>query len=113
MPRKNSLSRTDFKALEAVKLRREHGNFFALSWGALPSLENGPKIACIISKKTAHRAVDRNLVKRRCRAAARQLLSSGKVDQVFIFTAKHTAARASFKEIKQDVTALIAKSLHG
>lgn len=112
MPRKNSLTHADFVRAGKAAFRRERGACFILSYGALS--EGGsrdPQIACIVSKKTAARAVDRNLIKRRCRAAARNLLAEIKNPLTFIFYANKNAKSASFAEIRQDVENLMQKAI--
>ena len=111
MPKKHRVSHSDFKLTANSRLRRERGEYFILSHGPLlGSTSNNLQIACIVSKKTATRAVDRNLIKRRCRSAVRNFLADIKKPQALIFYANKNAKAASFAEIKRDVEKLIRKS---
>ena len=105
MPKLYRLSRADFTSLRT--LRKEHGSFFTLTISKSP--DNKPRFACVVSKKTAHRASARNLIKRRCRAAIRK--RPVKVPFAFVFTAKRSANEASYREISDDVTALFVKGI--
>lgn len=112
MPKKHRISHSDFKLAAGAGLRRERGAYFILSYGALSGNARGSaRMACAVSKKTAAKAVDRNLIKRRCRDAARDLITGVKKPLVFIFYANRNAKGATFTEIKQDVEKLIRKSL--
>src|SRR3990167_9710528 len=74
MPRKRSLARIDFLRHAGARTRRFHGALFSLSVTELPSGARGPKCACVVSKKVSPKAVERNLIKRRCREAVRTLI---------------------------------------
>ena len=122
MPKKHRISHSDFKLTANSRMRRERGEYFAVSHGPLSdSTSSNLQIACIVSKKTTARAVDRNLIKRRFRSVARNFLadpvrstaSNGgeiKKPKALIFYANKNAKTASFAEIKRDVEKLIRKS---
>src|SRR3989338_9492842 len=111
MPKKHRISSSDFKLIENSKRRRERGAYFILSYGTQAGREGAhARMACVVSKKTAARAVDRNLIKRRCRAAAGDLIADIRKPLVFIFYASRNAKGAAFAEIKRDVEKLIRKS---
>ncbi|MDO8521888.1 MAG: ribonuclease P protein component [bacterium] len=83
--------------------------------GTSPSDVQGQKIpetktSCVVSKKTAARAVDRNLIKRRWRDAMLQCLSAVPAPSILVFYAMKPANGASFKDIKSDVSALVARA---
>ncbi|OGG70009.1 ribonuclease P protein component [Candidatus Kaiserbacteria bacterium RIFCSPHIGHO2_12_FULL_53_13] len=107
---KQSISRSDFKLIEGANFRREHGALFSVSFGVLPSKNSSvTKAACVVSKKTAARATDRNLIKRRCREAARECLREVKLPLALIFYAKRAAHSASYAAVKEDIELLIKK----
>jgi len=108
MTQKNSLSRADFARIAGTKLKREHGKFFALVKGAPVAHMDVLRIACVVSTKTAKRAVERNLIKRRCKAAAREAVAGGAEKNSYIFYAKPAARMASYEEIKKDITSLLS-----
>lgn len=111
MPKKYRVSHSDFKLAAASRLRRERGKYFMLSYGQFAEKgRTGPQFACVVSKKTAERAVDRNLIKRRCRSAARDIIASIEKPLALIFYANRNVRGASFAEVKRDVNDLLRKS---
>jgi ribonuclease P protein component len=97
------LTRSDFLTLKTLK--KEQGRFFILTLSKYPG--NKPKFASVVSKKTAHRANVRNTIKRRLRALVREI---GLISPLaYVFTAKRSAADASFQEIRADVENLLVK----
>ena len=111
MPRKNSLTHADFVRADMAKFRRERGSLFILSFGVLAGQKpTDLKVACVVSKKTAARAVDRNLIKRRWREAMRQCLPSAPAPSALVFYAMRPAGNASYADIKNDVGALVARA---
>jgi ribonuclease P protein component len=115
MPKHQRLSRADFASISAARSRRFFGTYFSLSVGPLPSgaVAQGPKCACVVSKKVAKNATDRNLIKRRCREACRTVLAIGKHGlqnhASLVFYAKKEAKGAPFKEIEKDVMNLLGQ----
>ncbi|HUO56185.1 MAG TPA: ribonuclease P protein component [Candidatus Paceibacterota bacterium] len=114
------LTRADFKNIQSSGARRIHGRYFTLSVASLKG-NNGStetRIACVVSKKTAPRAVDRNLIKRRTREAVRHLLDtkSGSLTNTtrsqentsLIFYVKKEALSAPYKAIESDVHTLLS-----
>lgn len=107
MPKKHRLSRADFVHL-LRPARRIHGNYFSLT--ATPSaVLTEPKVACVVSKKIAARAVDRNRVKRQCREALRPFIKEVQKPTALIFRAKREAVEATFAEIRQDIQKLLER----
>ena len=110
MPRKNSLTREDFVRAGKAKLRRARGALFILAFGRLPGQKTAEiKASCVVSKKTASRATERNLIKRKWREAMRSNLSGIPAPCMLIFYAMRPAKDASFADIKIDVEALVAR----
>ena len=89
--------------------RRIHGAFFTLSIAAHP--EPGKRYACVVSKKVATHAVDRNLVKRRCRHALRALVIPSR-PLALVFSAKKSARDATYHEIAEDIKKLLNSAAH-
>lgn len=102
------LSRADFGAIEAP--RRFHGALFSLSVSPLPEGRQHA-FACVVSKKIAAKAVQRNLLKRLCREAVRAHIRKLTASSPFalVFRAKKAAEHASFADIEQDISMLIDK----
>lgn len=102
------LNRADMQAMRPQS--RIHGAFFSLSIASLPS-ERRSSFACVVSKQVAAKATERNLIKRRCRAAvvARLKESSSGSPLGLVFRAKSSAARATFADIERDIRLLIDK----
>jgi ribonuclease P protein component len=110
MPRKNTLTHAEFVRADMARFRRERGSIFILSFGTLPGQKpTDLKATCVVSKKTAARAVDRNLIKRRWRAAMSQCLSAA-APSALVFYAMKPANGASFEDIKSDVQALVERA---
>ncbi len=109
MPKGTRLSRNDFKQFSRTS-RRIAGRYFTLvvSFGATGS---GPKAACVVTKKIAARAVDRNLIKRRARAALHKALCDVKDPLMLAFYAKKEARDAPFPSISEDVQNLIMRAI--
>jgi len=100
------ISRADFKQLAARRPRRAAGRFTSLSLYA-----GGPlRYTCVVSKKTAAKAAERNRLKRRCREAARLALADVP-EGAFVFRPLRPALRAPFAELAQDVRALVLKAV--
>lgn len=102
------LSRADFGAIGAP--RRFHGSLFSLSVSSLPEGRQHAS-ACVVSKKIAAKAVQRNLLRRRCREAVRVHIRKLAASSPFalVFRAKKAAEHASFADIEQEVSMLIDK----
>lgn len=104
MPSRFRLTRADFAGMRGFK--RLHGRFFSLSFGELPG--RGPGAACVVSKKVAARAVERNRIKRRCRSVLGRLMHAA--SPVFVLIAKKGAGEASFADVSADIESLIARA---
>ena len=106
MPKKYRLSRAGFDGLVGLRSRRLHGSYFSLAVTLFPP-GTGIKVACVVSKKVALRAVDRNRIDRRYKEALRPLLHALRGDVALVFHAKREAARASFADIEHDIRSLV------
>ncbi len=109
MPKKYRLSRADFLRRAREKVKRVHGTYFSLTVAPTSDAE-GTKASCVVSKKIAAHAVDRNRIKRRCRESFRPILPHIREPSAVIFYAKREVAKASFDEIRRDITRLIEKA---
>jgi ribonuclease P protein component len=103
MPKKQRLSHKEL--IEQKPTKRLHGQFFSLSVAPLPS--GTPKLTCVVSKKVALRAHDRNLLKRRCREVARPHLARIHSPLALVLYAKKAAAEQSFAAIRTDINQLL------
>ena len=106
MAKRSRVTRQDFEHIHSTSVKRYHGEFFSL----VVITASGTKFTCVVSKKIAARAVERNRIKRRCREAARAALGSTRHEIAFVFYAKRQAREAAFAAIKKDVETLIKKS---
>ena|SRR5581483_9737955 len=109
MPKLYRLSGDEIKRLseQPGSIKRIHGALFSLSYAPLSGKH--PKIATIVSKKAAARAVDRNLIKRRVRASLQKHIAALPAPSALMFYAKKEAARADFDHIRDDIEKLLAK----
>jgi len=106
------MSRADVVRLERTKGRRLHGALFSLTAAPLPSGQRTSRWTCVVSKKVASKAVERNRIKRRCREAARAHVRDVPAPLALLFRAKKEAAGATFADVGRDVHALVEKLLH-
>jgi ribonuclease P protein component len=112
MPKQQRLSRADFASLTAAKQRRFFGVYFSLSMAFIPTNGSVSKLncACVVSKKVASNAVDRNLIKRRCREVCRLNIKSLMVPVSLIFYTKKEAKGATYSEIEKDIKRLLTQA---
>lgn len=106
--KKHALSRADFARLQRKTERRVHGKFFSVVV-ATREKEEGSKFACVVSKKVARKAADRNRIKRACRAAIRAALPDSGRARSFAFYAKQGAAAAANADVSREIAFLMHK----
>ncbi len=109
MPKKYRLSHADFARIPRAKARRIHGTYFSLTVAPLPE-GSGPKTACVVSKKIAARAIDRNGIQRRCREVLRSHLINIKQPFALVFHAKREAVSASLADTKKDIDLMVVRA---
>lgn len=109
MTQAKKLSRNDFIEIAGAHFKREHGKYFTLSYGSLPSARERGKFSCVVSKKVSNKASDRNLIKRRCRESVREALKKANFRGAAVFYAKKDVNGAAFQDIKSDIESLVAK----
>lgn len=109
MPAKFRLTRADFKLFSSQRVHRVRGIFFTLSITPLP-VGSVQKIACIVSKKAAKKAVDRNHIKRRTRAILQSLVPHIHMPVALAFYANNMSNRATFDELSKDITDLLRQN---
>jgi len=109
MPAKFRLTRADFNLISSQRAQRIRGAFFTLSTTPLPLGTISPKIACVVSKKAARSAVDRNRVRRRCRAALRPLMAQIKDPVAIVFYATKESVGAEYSQLSADIEYLLKK----
>ena len=111
MPKGARLTRADFTDFSGRTLR-EHGRFFTLV-AHLREDEGGPRAACVVSKKMAARAVDRNKIKRRTREALHSALKGVVVPFSIALYAKKTALDAPLSALSKDIVDLVGRAISG
>src|SRR3989344_1396030 len=98
MATQRRLSRIDFPSGPPKK--RVSNEFFKIAvWQKKEGLET--KFACVVSKKVARRAVERNKLKRRCREITSRYLSSIATPCSIVIYPKKYALMATFDELRQ------------
>lgn len=101
MPKNQRLTGPQIRSLRSP--RKVHGTLFSISISPLTG--ETPRFACVVSKKTAPKAVTRNLIKRRCREALR---AYGALPvAAYVLTAKKAAVEATYAEIERDIAAAL------
>lgn len=106
MPTKFRLTRADFKLFSSQKTRRVRGVYFTLSIFPLPA-DTAPKAACIVSKKVARKATERNRIKRRYRAILQTLMPQVKQPLALAFYTNSACLKATFEQLSEDVTTVL------
>ena len=106
MPRELRLSRVDFAKTRSF--RRIQGAFFSYSYGVIPgrTTKGG---ACVVSKKVARRAVDRNRIRRQVRGPLIFVLSTLPSPLVIICQSKKGVLTARSAEINAEIASLSHK----
>ena len=103
------LTRSGLAQLQRAGVRRLHGAYFSLV--AAPLAESKvSKFTCAVSVKASRKAVERNLVKRRCREAVRGTLAKVKRPLGLAFYAKREAVQAQYVELARDIEKLVAQA---
>ncbi|OGG57946.1 ribonuclease P protein component [Candidatus Kaiserbacteria bacterium RIFCSPHIGHO2_01_FULL_55_17] len=87
-------------------MSRVSGALFALSVSPLLKAQ-GPKFTCVVPKKVAPKAVQRNLIKRRCRAAVRTHIRRVTTPTALIFRARKGILGAPYADIDKDIRTLV------
>ena len=104
MPKKHRLSGEEIRTLSGKRL---HGRFFSLLVASVSGSET--KCACVVSKKAARLAVDRNKIKRRCRSVLSKRVPSVRKGLALVFYAKPGVKDVEFSEIERDIEALLSR----
>jgi ribonuclease P protein component len=106
MPKKQRLTGGEIRRLKPEK--RLVSSLFSLSYARDAG---AGKAACVVSKKVSARAVDRNTVKRRMRAALRSLAPlPPRVSMVI--AAKKAVMTVTYTELRTDLESLVSR-IHG
>ncbi len=107
LSQKNRLTKAFFtQPHERVFSRR--GATLALSVLKLPVGE-GPRVAVIVSKKTAKTAVVRNCARRRVYSVLRALLPLLAPDRAYVFRVDKSIVDVSFAELSREVRILLSR----
>jgi ribonuclease P protein component len=111
MPKHRRITRVDFSSVNAARPRRAYGTYFTMSVSPLAAekLIKEAKFACIVSKKIAVRAVDRNRIRRLCREAFRAASQQTDSPLAFVFYAKKESKTATFQNVASDVKQLLSQ----
>ncbi len=106
MSASHRLSRLDFNRLKVA--RRLPGVFFTLALGEVPG-RSLSGFACVVSKKVARKAVDRNRIKRRIRAIFQDVVPRFSNQTVLVAYVKAGAAKATMQDLRNDMDILIRR----
>ena len=105
MPKATRLTHDELKNIRGKRLQ---GALFSLLYAPLSGRSS--RAAVVVSKKVAAKAVVRNTLKRRARAALQKTLPSLKRPLTLVFQAKQGAAGAPSGAITRDIEALIERA---
>lgn len=103
MPKRSRLSGAELRSIKGA--RRIHGALFSV---AISLATRTPKASVTVSKKVSPKAVERNLIKRRVRAALAPLLGDFPPG-AYVFSARPAAREASAAAVREDVQQLARK----
>ena len=101
------VTRSVTKDVPSAHIRRIHGAFVVLAYATLPS--GGARFTCVVSKKTARLAKDRNRIKRRVRAIVREVLAKFDAPLLLIFNAKPPAKTASGAALREEIAGIMGR----
>lgn len=111
MDRSWRVSSADFKDLKPI--RRLTGRFFTLVVSKFPTRSDDAahiKVAVVVSKKVASKAIDRNRLRRRAKAVLREALVAAEQPVAYVFQAKRGAAEVQFAELRGELLTLVAQA---
>ena len=74
---------------------------------SLPDGMKGPKIATVVSKKVATKAVVRNKIERRCRETLKMYVYALDAHSAYVIHAKKSAVDAKFSQLREGIKALL------
>ncbi len=92
--------------------KRRSGSLMGLTYlprSSAGAQDSPSQIAVVVSKKVSRKAVQRNRVKRRIRAALYPWLSQIRPGYWIVFSARPPILKAAWEEIRQEVTRLLEK----
>lgn len=108
LPKARRVSRNIFPK-NNEKYRSASGNLVSIKVFAGVVGDSKTKISCIVSKKVAAKAVERNLVRRRCNSVFQGLLSRLEGGRRVIVYAKKQIKEANHYEINFEIKNLLSK----
>ena len=106
MVRAKRLSRAEFPT-HPPRVRVSNELFSIALWRSNEGHET--KFSCVVSKKVAARATDRNRLKRQCREIASPLVAAMKTSCAIVIYPKAAARDTPFAELRASITALLVK----
>lgn len=106
MPKRLRLDRAEIEAILSQRPRRIHGALFSLVYAPVKPNETG-KYACVVSKKVANKAVDRNRIRRRCYSVLRRNQDTIQPGLHVLLYAKKEACHSTFQSFETGLLRLI------
>jgi ribonuclease P protein component len=103
MPKRSRLTGVELRRITGA--RRIHGALFSV---ALSPAAATAKVVITVSKKVSPKATERNLVKRRAKAALTPLLKH-LPPGAYVFSARPAAREATYTSIQTDIASLARK----
>lgn len=90
---------------------RVSGDFFSMDAQKVPHAPS--RGACVVSKKVAPRATQRNFIKRRARSILARLLDNTSPPLHVVVYARQGALAASFRDLEQDIQKMLRRIRRG
>lgn len=106
LPSKNRLSRVEINSLKK-RARVVQGLYFGVLFEE-NKLQGMPRFGFIVSRKISKKAVERNLIRRRMKEAAKALLVKFPPGS-YVFLAKQSVLGKTAQEIRQELKSVIKR----
>jgi len=109
LPKKNRIKRIEFPS-QKTRGFGVHGKYITLYFYNTKNNDSNSRFSVVVSKKTAKKAVDRNLLKRRAYASIKNIVLDVKKPITCVLYIKKSAREAPPQNLKLDIEKTFKKS---